>query len=34
MFPMILLPGVTPVDSTTHIWWVTVGNVAYFVPRQ
>jgi hypothetical protein len=33
MFTMILFPGDTPVGSSTHIWLMTVGNVAYFIPR-
>jgi hypothetical protein len=30
---MILFDDDTPVDSTTHIWLMTIGNVAYFIHR-
>ena len=33
MYTMILFPGDLPVDSSTHTWLMTVGNVAYFIPR-
>lgn len=34
MFTMILFPGDTPVDSSTHVWLMTIGLVAYFIPRR
>lgn len=33
MKTMILFGNDTPVDSTTHIWLMTIGHVAYFIPR-
>lgn len=33
MFTMILSPGDIAVDSSTLTWLMTVGNVAYFIPR-
>ena len=34
MFTMFLFPGDTPVDSSTHVWLMTIGLVAYFIPRR
>ncbi len=34
MFTMLLFPGDTPIDSSTHVWLMTIGNVAYFIPRR
>lgn len=33
MLSMILVPGDIAVDSSTHRWLMTVGNIAYFIPR-
>ncbi len=33
MYTMILFPGDLAVDSSTHRWLMTVGNIAYFIPR-
>ena len=30
----LLHPGDTPVDSHTHRWLMTIGNIAYFIPRM
>lgn len=34
MQTMILFPGDTPVDSSTHVWLMTIGLVAYFILRR
>jgi hypothetical protein len=34
MYSMILFPGDTPVNSSTHVWLMTIGIVAYFIPRR
>lgn len=34
MYTMILFGNDTPVDSTTHVWLMTIGNVAYYIPRR
>lgn len=34
MYTMMLFGDDTPVDSRTHIWLMTIGEVAYFIPRR
>lgn len=34
MHAMTLFSGDTPVDSSTHVWLMTIGLVAYFIPRR
>ena len=34
MYTAILFPEDTPVDSSTHVWLMTIGLVNYFISRR
>lgn len=34
MYTMTFFPNDTPVDSSTHVWLMTIGLVTYFIPRR
>jgi|GEM_PF-996486 len=34
MYTMILFLGLTPADSSTHVWLMTIGAFAYFIEHR